>query len=130
MLLDDIAIILTAAGLGTSGTDLFLSKMPPTPDTAVAVYETGGQQPFYTHSGGQQAYERPTFQVVARDPSYVAARTKIDNIWKTLGAIKNTAITDAFYLMIRPRQSPIDMGQDENERARLVCNFDVVKAVV
>jgi len=129
MLLDDIAIILVGAGLGTTGTDLFLSQMPPTPDTVVTLYETGGQAPMYTHSSPLQAYERPMFQVIARDPSYVAARNKINSIWKTLGAIKNTSITDAFYLMIMPRQSPFDMGDDENKRSRLVVNFDVVKAV-
>jgi len=128
-LLDDISIILAGSGLGTFGTDLFCSQLPPTPDTVVALFETGGLSPLYTHSGTLPAYERPTFQVVVRDASYVAARAKIESIWKTLAAIANTAISGTFYLMIRPRQSPFDMGQDKNERAQLVVNFDVIKAV-
>lgn len=132
MLLDEVGTFLQQNAEGTLGTDLFLFEMPPeSPDVAVAVIETGGLAPEFIHSNPtRQTYERPTFQVVARDPNPKTARTKAENIYKLLGSVVNTSLSGTRYLRIFPTQSPFRLGRDENDRALIACNYEAFKEVV
>ncbi len=131
MLLDEVGTFLQDNAQGTLGTDLFLFEMPPeAPDVAVAVIETGGLAPEFTHSDpARQVYERPTFQVVSRDPNSETARSKAETIYRLLGSVINATLSGVSYLRIFPTQSPFRLPKDENRRAVVVCNYEAFKKV-
>ncbi len=129
-MLDDIGALLVANGLGTLGTNLFLSLLPANvADASVVITETGGSGPGYVHETAQASTESPSFQVIVRDNDYGNARSKADSIWKLLSRQRNTLLSGSKYLSIRPIQSPFPLGKDENERLQIIANYAVVKEV-
>ena len=127
MLLDEIGNYLQINGVGTLGTDLFTGLLPDAPDAAVAIIEYGGTAPTHTLGGGTAKYEQPRVQVVARATTYSAARSKIETIYKLLQAVSNASLSSVRYLSIEAVQSPFLLTRDENARAVLACNFQIVK---
>ena len=69
-------IIDTNSATLTLGTNLFLGKMPESPDLCVAVYEYAGTQPLATFGATAIEVDRPSVQVVVRvaKEDYPAAR--------------------------------------------------------
>ena len=129
-LLDDIGTLLVNNGLGTIGTNLFLSLLPANvADASVVIIETGGSEPGYVHETAQASTERPSFQVIVRDSDPETARSKANTIWKLLSKQRNTLINSSKYLSIRPIQSPFPLGRDENERDQIIANYAVVREV-
>ena len=115
----------------TTGTNLFLGTLPDAPDTAAALYETGGFFPIHTMSGsaGNAVAERPRIQAVTRALKYQAARQLMHNIFKRLDGANNFTINGTRYLQITAVSSPAAMGTDGSGRARCVTNFDIVKSL-
>ncbi len=131
MLLAEMADYLSTNGIGTQGTDLFYGFMPDTPNTAVALYETGGLSAAHgmAPSPGLAKAERPRLQVVARSTDYDVARLKIDAVWKLLDGLGDVVISGTRYLGVYAVSSPYPMGRDAEGRAFLTCNFDVTKSL-
>lgn len=130
MLLDDMLTKLGGASIGlTSGTNLFAGTFPDSPDTAAAVYETGGFFPIHamSASAGNAAVERPRVQIVTRAVKYQTARQLAHNISQTLDGLSNATIGSTIYLLITAVSSPEPLGTDPSGRARIVQNFDVIK---
>lgn len=110
------------------GTNLFMTGFPATgPDTAVAIYDTGGVAP--TESFGGVVMETPSVQVIARSTSYVIAKGLAQDIWNTIIAIKNSTLSGTEYVYTTPQQSPFSIGNDEAERELVSCNYFVNKEV-
>lgn len=128
-LLDEIGAYLEQNAIGKVGTNLFLSKLPPSPDAAVAVIETGGAGPDYVMGQSQPVYENPTFQVIVRNKSYKIAREKAGRIWDLLGRVSNLPLGGRRYLQIIPLQSPFDLGPDENQREQVVANYEALRVL-
>lgn len=124
MLSEDVLTRLQSQGVGTPGTDLFKSTMPPKPDVCLVVREVGGGPP--TRMMGRVACENPEFQVFARATTYDAAR---DLIWKVFNALDNFSgsINSNRYLWISANQSPSYVTQDENNRFVMHVSFRVQK---
>lgn len=126
-LLDDIATRLQTDGIGTigasSGWAIFKAALPDGPDTAVALFETGGDAPEERY-----ALDRPTFQVRVRGDAwgYSAARTKMQDIFAALHAQEANVGSDYVYIYA-VQSGPIQMGHDESDRPHLSLNFRVVK---
>ena len=133
MVLDEIGAYLAANGIGTVGTDLFLGFLPDTPDAAVAIYETGGMEPYRAmrSSAGQPVAERPSIQVVCRNVAYEyqTARTTADSAWKLLEGLGDTTLAGVRYLWAAAVQSPFLMGRDDSGRVLIAFNVDLVKAM-
>ena len=130
MLLDDMGDYLSTGGLGlTTGTNLFLGTLPDSPDTAAAVYETGGFFPIHamSASAGNAAVERPRIQIVTRAAKYQTARQLMHNIFTRLDGLGDTTINSTRYLHMTAVSSPAAIGTDPSGRARMVLNLDVVK---
>lgn len=111
-----------------SATPVWLNKFPSDDvDTAIAIYDSGGLGPLYTHNG--LSLERPTVQIISRSTSYATARQNADYIFRTLGGVTNAGVSkttstgETTYLTITPLQSPSDMGQDAEERSMVTCNY-------
>ena len=131
MLLNEVGTYLQANAIGTLGTDLFLGFMPEKPDACVALYETGGLEPYRAMRGspGSPVAERPRIQIVCRNTQYeyAAAREKARAINVLLDQLGETTLSGTRYLWVAAAQSPFLMGRDDARRVLIAVNFDVVK---
>ena len=129
-LLDDVGVYLAAQGVGTQGTDIFIGKMPDTPDTCIGLFEYGGQEGDYTMGATVSArMERPNFQAVVRAAGYSAARTKVQSVYTTLDAVAEQDLSSKRYHRISAKAPPIYLGRDKSNRPQFSCNFGVIKDV-
>ena len=128
MILDELAAHIVASSTAfTEGTNLFKSKLPATsPNTAVALYESGGITPGARLST-TNAFEQPSFQVLSRSTSYVTARQNAQIVWNIFDGFADSTLTNVRYLSIVPVQSPFPVGRDENSRHLISVNFNVRK---
>lgn len=124
MLLDDIGQYLQSKSIGTLGVDIFLGMMPDQPDNLVALFEYAGSPPDLNWNG-----EYPSLQVMVRNTSYPAGRTKIEQVRDVLHGLCEQVINGTRYLLIKAKQSPESLGRDDNNRCEFVINFDVIKEV-
>lgn len=123
-LLDDLAVLLQAEGIGTVATDLFKGRMPDAPDTCLAIRALPGQAPLFTHDGF--TYQRPRVQVLARGATYAAAEAKAADAFRVLSRITNGGLAGRPILRVEPVQSPFELDHDENDRVLYVFNADVL----
>ena len=127
-LLDDIGLLLeTEVASLTLGTSLFLGRLPDEPDTAVALFETGGEAPVNTMGGGQYEMEQPRLQVLTRGASYSATHSLAMSIWLELEAITNDTLSSTLYQRITAVQSPFPLERDTQDRIVFSQNFRVQK---
>jgi hypothetical protein len=133
MLLDDIGYAVAEASTSlTLATNLFLSKLPSNaPDSAVAVYETGGAGPTWTLASTAPAWENPRVQVLVRSTAYEAGRSLAETLWRALdnatGTLGSSSAPGAHYILIRALQSPAPLGEDANLRWLFSSNYQVQK---
>ena len=117
--LDDLASVLQTAGVGTIGTDIFLSSAAVIPQgngPYITLAETGGMAPTRVANYRVPNTQRPTAQVLVRASTYPAARTMIDAAYFALDGIFNATLSGTFYLSVTARQEPTDMGFDSTGR--------------
>ena len=125
-ILEAVGDYLQTSGQGTLGTSLFLSMMPETPDTLVAVYENSGDPPQFTMGAAAWAIDRPTLQVICRATrgDYPTARDKAEAIRALLGAVTEQTLSGINVMRIQPTGSVVPMGEDENLRPMISVNFE------
>lgn len=131
MILDEIGTYLAANISGTTltlGSNLFLGRLPDAPDTAVAIYESGGTLPDHTMGGASiPVVERARIQVVSRAVGYSAARAVAENVWTALEGIADESLSGKRYLRVTALQSPFPLERDTSERVIVAQNFEVLK---
>ena len=132
MILDDLSSFIAAGSTKfTAGTNLFRSMMPPTPHTCVGIYENAGLPPDWSMGASTPTRERGRVQIVCRSTSYQTARTNMETIHVLLDhkITNSTSVSSSGprYLQVRASQTPFPIGQDENGRFRLACNYDIDK---
>ena len=116
----DISGYIQSAGIATLGTDMFIGYQPETPYNTVTLYETGG---YPLDKAGFLQY--PTLQVIVRNESYGAARSKIDSIINLLHRTTNTTINSTKYCSIYTTGDATSLGKDDQNRSRLSVNFEL-----
>ena len=130
-LLDDLAAVLVAQGVGTLGVNVFLSSGAIIP-TGVGPYltlvETGGVAPTRIQNKRAPNTQRPTVQVFSRATRYTDALVMARAAYVALDGIFNTTLGSVFYLKVAARQEPTDMALDGSGRAQIVFNLDVEKS--
>lgn len=121
MLIDDIAQHLHNNGIGVLGTSLFKSYLPESPNTCIAIFDTGGLEPDLDITD----IKNPTFQILVRDISYSLGKTKLDSIRTLLHGKSNTDLgvggTNFFYIFAVAEGGHI--GRDDNNRDEFSINF-------
>jgi hypothetical protein len=129
-ILDGIGSVLQSAGVGTLGTNLFLSRQPESPDACVTVIESGAGVNLYTHGIVGNALTMTNIQVTARAAreDYQAARTKITAVIAALEAVAETTADGVRLLRVESLGRPIPMGYDGNDRPEIAMNFTVTHA--
>lgn len=108
------------------GTNLFLSKMPESPDFCVAVFEYEGLPPIETFGSAGFVIERPSLQVMVRATreDYVTARDKAVTLRNLIAAISNTTLSNIGILRVTSMGSINPLGVDELERPQVIFNVD------
>ena len=116
----------TNSGDLTIGTNLFLSKMPNTPDYCVAVYEYTGIAPIETFGAAAFEIDRPSVQVVVRATrdDYVTARDKAIALRNLICGLTNVSVGGVTVLRVKSAGSVLPLGVDELDRPRVSFNVD------
>ena len=114
----------------TLGTNLFLGRLPDTPDTCVAVFETAGLSPVDAMGGSTlPAYTRPRAQTLVRAAAYSDAASLAEDIFKQLTKIDNEALSGTTYLRAEGLQTPFYIERDDQERAVFSCNYQTLRVL-
>ena len=126
-LLTDIGSYLNSASISTQdltlGTNLFLGRLPESPDTCVALVQTAGVNPTDTFGTSFPPLENQGLQTLIRATSYAV------DVFKSLTAVENATLTSTLYLKIEGQQSPFALLRDDQERQVMSCNYIVTKAL-
>lgn len=120
----EVINLLVANGIGTYGTNIFLSTkavLPTGDGPYLSITEVPGLDVKRTqNSVAEPAYRRPGIQFIARAVKYSEAKTMIDSVYDVLAAVHNQFLDGVWYLWIRPVEEPYDNGNDTNGRICLV----------
>lgn len=110
----------------TLGTNLFLGKMPDTPDVCVCVYEYEGFAPIETFGATAFEVNRPSVQVVVRAgrDDYPAARDLADTLRTLVSAMSNVSVSGVTVMRVASSGSLYPLGADALDRPRVVFNLD------
>jgi len=110
------------------GTNLFLGRMPDTPDECVVLYEYGGSAPDNTMGAGLPVLQNPAVQIAVRAVLYASAETLINLCWITLEGITDMSLSGTRYNRVTAIQSPFLLERDSQDRVIFVQNFNVTRA--
>lgn len=126
-ILDALGAYLQAQGQGTVATDIFLARMPQTPDACVTLYENQGIGPDHTFGAGVKAIDHQRIHVYCRAArnDYPAARTKAENVRAVLGAIRGTTLSGVVILSVLSTSELYPLQRDDDDRAIIGCDFTV-----
>ena len=131
MFLDEIGAKLVADGVGVLGTSIFFSSaaiVPSGPGPFLTLSETGGMAPTRTQNKFGAATQQPTAQILVRATNYVVARDMCRAAYNSLDGVFNATLSGVFYLSIKARQEPTDMGSESGTgRVQVVFNIEVEK---
>lgn len=128
-ILEAVGNKLATDGLGTLGTNIFLSLMPDTPDVCLTVYEYSGLAPLDTFGASVTvALDRPSIQVMTRATrnDYVTARDKAVDVRNALAKVSNVTLSGINVLRIAPTSAINPIALDDKDRPLVVINFSVV----
>lgn len=132
-MLTDVGTYLAAASISTQdltlGTNLFLGRLPDTPDTCATLVQTAGTLPTDTFGTSYPPIETQGLQTIIRAASYATAEALAVDIFKSLAAVENQTLTSTLYLKIEAQQSPFALERDTQERMVMSCNYLVMKAL-
>lgn len=128
-ILEAVGNKLVTDGLGTLGTNIFLSLLPDSPDLCTAVYEYSGLGPLDTFGGSANIQlDRPQIQVITRATrnDYVAARDRAVNARNSLTKISNQSLSGIQILRIAPTSAINAVGLDDKDRPLVTISFTTV----
>jgi len=106
---DDFVQYLTELGIGTPGINLWLGGVPDRA-AAITVVETGGPAPYHDYGPGE-VIDRPSVQVLVRNPAYLLARDKADQIRDAFDGLANWPINGTRYLSVTAMSDPAYLGK-------------------
>ena len=125
MILEALGDYLQTNSVGTLGTNIFLGKMPASPDYCVTLYEYEGMAPVESFGGNPYDIDMPRIQVVVRGArdDYPTARDGVKTIRDLLAALTNVTISSTKVLRVASLGAFIPLGLDDKDRPRIAANF-------
>ncbi len=110
----------------TLGTNLFLGKMPETPDLCVTIYETQGSAPTMTFGATAIEIDRPNLQISVRASrdDYPTARDLAQTLRTLVSGMINVSAGGVTVMRTQPTGSVYTLSPDNLERPRVVFNVD------
>jgi hypothetical protein len=126
MLLEAIAAYLAAAGAVIYSPDpddpnqTFIDHLPAAPDTAVALFSTGGPP-----SSGKHGYDTYGFQVRTRARIGLDAYAAALAIYNLLHGLDNAILPGGTYVIncMGQQAGPVNIGYDGNDRQEYTLNY-------
>ncbi len=120
ILIEEIANYLVNLGMGTMGSSIFLGHLPPSPDNAITVLDTGGVEP-----DRELPIDNPTFQVIVRNTDYETGYNNLLAIKEALHKKANWQIYEngKYYYYIFALSNGGHIGRDDNGRDEFSINF-------
>jgi hypothetical protein len=108
------------------GTNLFLAKMPDTPDVCVCVYEYQGVAPIETFGNKAIEIDRPSVQIAVRAgrDDYPAARDLADTLRTLVAGMTNVSVGGVTVMRVSASGGLYPLGADQLDRPRVVFNLD------
>jgi hypothetical protein len=135
MILADLADYLTSQGSTgwVQASTLFAGAMPPKPDMALCLYETGGLPSIkaFNPLPGHAKVEQPRVQLVGRSlpEDYAAIRSWVQTAYLLLDGMPTRTINGVSYFWGEAINSPHAMGRDEQNRVLVGFSVDIKKAM-
>lgn len=125
MILEALGDHLQTNAVGTLGTNIFLGKMPATPDYCITLYEYEGMAPTESFGGNPYDIDMPRIQVVVRGArdDYPTARDAVNTIRGILADITDVTISSTKVLRVASLGAFIPLGLDDKDRPRIAANF-------
>ena len=122
----DIATVIANLGMGTLASDLFVNRMPETPDACTTVYEYGGKPTDFA-MGSSVAVEHASLQVAVRNTSAQAGYEAIYAMYKRLDGHMGGVVNGTMYFLMTAMQPPFKLEEDDRQRVKFVFNLMVRK---
>lgn len=123
----DIALYLDDMGVGVfgsaSGWAIAVGAEPATPDDAITIYDTGGEDP----DTDELDVDRTAIQVRVRSASYTGAYAKQDEI-KDILILTQPIAADTSLLRVMMTSDIMSLGRDDNNRHVLTSNYRTRRA--
>jgi hypothetical protein len=128
MLALDILTVGQQAGLVTPGTNAWAGSKAAVPSDGdgpfTVVTDYGGLAPDYCHSLPQPWQNKPASQVTVRAATADAAFALAQQLYSAICLVTNRIVNGTYYLAMRPKQPPFDMGLDATG-SRVTVGFNV-----
>jgi hypothetical protein len=124
-LLDSLGTYLQTQGVGTLATNIFLGRMPDTPDACVVLIEDTGNGPMHVLGASAYAIQRPRVRAFTRAArnDYPAARTKAEAVRTALGAIRDTTLSGVTFLCVNTTSDLYPVMRDGDDRVMIGIDF-------
>jgi Bacteriophage minor capsid protein len=125
VILEALGDYLQTNSIGTLGTNIFLGKMPASPDYCITLYEYEGMAPDETFGSAAYNIDKPRIQVVVRGArdDYPTARNGAKTIKDLLSALTDVTISSTKVLRVASLGAFIPLGLDDKDRPRIAANF-------
>lgn len=110
----------------TLGTNLFLSKMPESPDACVCIYEYAGATPMMTFGSTAIQIDKPSVQIAVRAgrDAYVTARDLAVALRTLVAGIVDVTVGSTRVIRVEPTGGVYALSADDLDRPRVVFNLD------
>lgn len=115
--------LLVTAGVGVFGTNLFIGKMPRTPDAAVSIMQTGGRP-----ANPKWLLDYPSMQVMVRGAKndYVGAQAKALAVKDALLGHPSQDVNGDRWVQFNMLGDIMLLGYDEEDRAMFSLNWSLI----
>jgi hypothetical protein len=125
VILEALGDYLQTNSVGTLGTNIFLGKMPASPDYCVTLYEYEGMAPVESFGGNPYDIDMPRIQVVVRGArdDYPTARDGVNTIRGLLADLTDITISSTKVLRVASLGAFVPLGLDDKDRPRIAANF-------
>jgi hypothetical protein len=122
-IIEDIGDYLQANGFGTVATDIWLNRLPDSPDDLITIYQIGGNTQTLRI---EDVY--PAFQFRVRCAKQSDALTKINSIFSLLLANgeRRFQTPEGRSVVIKKLQPPYFLMIDDRDRTNYVMTVDVL----
>ena len=126
-ILDALGAYLQTNSMGTLATDIFLARMPDTPDACVVLYESAGIGPTQVFGASIHGVSHQRIRVLCRAArnDYPAARTKATDVRAILGAIRATTLSGVVIHTVLATSDVYPVTRDQDDRPVIGCDYTV-----
>jgi len=120
----DIMDFIAANTSWVSGTNFFVGREPTAPNVCLTIFDTPGVGPLlFMNKDGR--YDYANFQLRLRHTHYEQGMSAMDDLIDLLHGDGNFEINGTQYTKIEALDSPALLDWDENNRARIIANFEI-----